>query len=227
MKLTAITFTFAVLFVVAGARSLQQAPAPAPASSSKPVADLLFIFSADNASFQTSTTLELQGATSTVQFYGAGARAGVILTPNFLNSSLGAPYVAMDGNWLNTPDAALHGSFNGTHKAVLMSLSSPQYNPASKTVTFNITVLETKQTALRTTKGVANELVAEALAGSDMLMPLIEPGTVLTDVALFIDENKAALEPMAETKTWWWWWGPGWGWGWGGCGWGCGWYGKK
>lgn len=230
MKLTALSVAFAVLFVLAGARSLQQAPALAPASSNKPIADLLFILSADTASFPTSTTLELQGAASTIQFYGAGARAGVILTPNFLNSSLGAPYVAMDGNWLNTPDAALHGSFNGSHKAVLVSLSNPQYDPALKTVTYNVTVLETDQAALRTSKGVANGLVADTNAGSEMLISLIEPGTVLTDVALFIDENKASLEPMAETKVWWWW-GPryryyNYGYGYN-CGWGgCGWYGK-
>ena len=38
--------------------------------------------------------------------------------------------------------------------------------------------MATEQAALRTTKGVANELVAEALAGSDMLMPLIEVRTM-------------------------------------------------
>lgn len=43
-----------------------------------------------------------------------------------------------------------------------------------QTVTFNVAVLATEQAALRTTKGVTNELVAEALAGSEMLMPLIE-----------------------------------------------------
>ncbi len=35
----------------------------------------------------------------------------------------------------------------------------------------------------------------------------IQEGTVLTDVALFIDQNKDSLQPIAETKVWWWWWG--------------------
>lgn len=56
----------------------------------------------------------------------------MILTPNFLNSTLGASYVSRDGTWLNTPDASLHGSFNGSHRAVLLSLSSPQYHSKAK-----------------------------------------------------------------------------------------------
>lgn len=44
----------------------------------------------------------------------------------------------------------------------------------SQTVTFNVTVLESEETILRTAKGVANELVAEAAQGSDMLIPLVQ-----------------------------------------------------
>ncbi|EIE22626.1 hypothetical protein COCSUDRAFT_66316 [Coccomyxa subellipsoidea C-169] len=222
--------TFAVLFVAAGARNLQQAPAAAPASSGKPVADLLFVLSADSASFTSPTTLQLEGATSSVQFYGSGARAGVILTPKFLNSSAGATYVAADGSWLDAPDAALHGTFNGSHRAVLLSLSSPQYDPATWTATFNVKVLEAAESGLRVSKGVVNELVAESAAGSGQIIPVIQEGSVLTDVALFIDQNKDSLQPIAETKVWWWWWGRptyyypyyGNGCGYYGCGWGWG-----
>lgn len=224
MNLKALLLTFTVLFVAAGCRNLQQAPAAAPATSGKPVADLLFVLSADNASFTSPTTLQFEGATSSVQFYAAGARAGVILTANFLNSTAQAPYVADNGNWMDAPDAALHGTYNGSHRAVVMSLSSPQYDSATKTAVFNVTILEADESLIRASKGVVNELVAEATDGSGQLLPYVLPGTVLTDVALFIDQNKLALQPMAETKTWWWWWGPGWGWGNGwGCGWGCGW----
>ena len=44
----AISFALVALCVSAGARELQQAAAPAP--SAKPIADLLFIFSADKVS---------------------------------------------------------------------------------------------------------------------------------------------------------------------------------
>ena len=62
----------------------------------------------------------------------AGARAGVIATSNFTNGTMGAPYVASNGEWLNTPDASLYGHVNGTHQAVAMTLSSPKYDPATK-----------------------------------------------------------------------------------------------
>ena len=94
----------------AGARDLQQAPALAP-ETAKPIADLLFVLSAEKvrlacvdldyllptttnvmdqqfhrctsnismrqstcmqASFPSTSTLQLKGVTSTVQFYGAG-----------------------------------------------------------------------------------------------------------------------------------------------------------
>ena len=48
MMSKAISFALVVLCVSAGARELQQAAAPAP--SAKPIADLLFIFSADKVS---------------------------------------------------------------------------------------------------------------------------------------------------------------------------------
>ncbi|KAK9915506.1 hypothetical protein WJX75_000045 [Coccomyxa subellipsoidea] len=69
----------------------------AVAAASKPIADLLFVLSADKASFPSTGTLQLKGVTTTVQFYGAGAKAGVISTPTFANGSAGAGYVASNG----------------------------------------------------------------------------------------------------------------------------------
>jgi hypothetical protein len=80
----------------------------------------------------------------------AGARAGVILTPNFLNSTAQAPYVADNGNWMDAPDAALHGTYNGSHRAVVMSLSSPQYDSATKVgFFFHFSLLDTVKCSCR------------------------------------------------------------------------------
>lgn len=63
----------------------------------------------------------------------AGAQAGVIPTATFTNSTAGGDYVASDGQWLNNPDAALFTTGNNDNQqAVLLSLSSPQYNANSK-----------------------------------------------------------------------------------------------
>lgn len=76
-----------------------------------------------------------------------------------------------------------------------------------QTVTFNVTVLAAEASAtLKMDRGVTNELLLEALNGNPMLLTTAQPRTTVSDVAIFIDQNKAALSPMAETKTWWWWW---------------------
>lgn len=216
----ATAVAFIALALTAGARDLQQAPAPAPASGA-PIADLLFVLSADKATFPTTTTLELTGVTKTVQFYGSGASAGLILTPTFTNNSAGAQYVAADGQWLNSPDAALYTASDNGNQAVLLQLSAPNYNAASNSVTFTVKALPAEESALKTMRGVTNELVMEHQNNiGTSLAAGIEAGATWTDVSLFIDENKEALKPMAETKNWWW--GPGWG-----CGWGCGWHGGR
>ena len=63
-----------------------------------------------------------------------GAKAGVLLTPVFANSSAGATYVATNGQWLDAPDAALIGDVNNSasNEAVLLSLSSPTYDAATQ-----------------------------------------------------------------------------------------------
>lgn len=73
-------------------------------------------------------------------------------------------------------------------------------------MTFNITVLATEASAtLKTSQGVTNELLLEAQNGNNALLTTIQPGTTLSDVAIFIDQNREALKPMSETKTFWWW----------------------
>jgi hypothetical protein len=70
-----------------------------------------------------------------------------------------------------------------------------------QTVTFAISVVAPEEGALRTSRGVTNELVMEH--ANDVGTPLVtevHAGTVWSDVALFIDENQASLGPMAKTE---------------------------
>ncbi|KAK9902652.1 hypothetical protein WJX75_001453 [Coccomyxa subellipsoidea] len=222
MKTFASAVVLLALIAASGARELQpnNAPAPAPATS-KPIADLVFVLSAEKASFPSSSTLELKGVSTTAQFYGAGARAGLISTPTFANGSAGAEYVASNGEWLNVPDAVLFSNSGSNNQAILLSLQNPLYNEDDKTVTFDIAVLPADESALKTAHGVTNELVLEHADNvGTPLTDAVQPGTVLTDVALFIDENRESLKPIAETKSWWGWGNSGWGNGWGNSGWG-------
>ena len=54
----------------------------------------------------------------------------------FANGTAGARYVSADGTWLNVPDAALMGNANNSNAdqdtAVLLTLSNPMYDAASK-----------------------------------------------------------------------------------------------
>ena len=76
----AISFALVVLCVSAGARELQQAAAPAP--SAKPVADLLFIFSADKVSAAIPHSVQCCGIAFSfmegTRFTVAPAFAGII-----------------------------------------------------------------------------------------------------------------------------------------------------
>jgi len=130
---------------------------------------------------------------------------------------------------LNVPDAVLFRNSGSNNQAILLSLQNPLYNQDDESVTFTIAVLPADESALKTARGVTNELVQEhANSVGTPLTDAIQAGATWSDVALFIDENRDSLKPMAETKTWWWWGGPGWGWGgrrgWGGWndGWGWG-----
>lgn len=74
-----------------------------------------------------------------------------------------------------------------------------------QSVTFTVSVLLADENALKTARGVTNELVAEhANNVGTPLADAIQAGATWKDVALFIDENRESLAPMAETKTWWW-----------------------
>jgi hypothetical protein len=66
--------------------------------------------------------------------------------------------------------------------------------PALQTATF--TVLEIGTSAIKLTRGVANEAAAE---NSDLLSS-VDPNTALFEVALFVDHNKASMELPARTE---------------------------
>lgn len=72
---------------------------------------------------------------------------------------------------------------------------------AAQTVTFSIAVLPADEAALKTARGVTNELVMEhANNVGTPLTEAVQPGAVWKDVALFIDQNRESLKPIAETK---------------------------
>ena len=72
---------------------------------------------------------------------------------------------------------------------------------ATQTVTFNIAVLPADEAALKTARGVTNELVMEhANNVGTPLTEAVQPSAVWKDVALFIDQNRDSLKPIAETK---------------------------
>jgi hypothetical protein len=74
----------------------------------------------------------------------------------------------------------------------------------TQALTFTVSVLEAEQSALKTKRGVTNELVAEHANGAvTNLITAVQPGATMSNVALFIDENRASLQPASSTKTWW------------------------
>ena len=81
-----------------------------------------------------------------------------------------------------------------------------------QTVTFGASVVSTGDASIKTTKGVANEVVEESATQANYLQTEVQPGATLGNVALFVDSNREAIKPIAQTKTFWWW-GPHWGWG--------------
>lgn len=72
-----------------------------------------------------------------------------------------------------------------------------------QSVTFNATVISNGETSIKTRKGVANGVVEESITEVGMLLTNIQAGTMLSDVALFVDSNTKALGGQAQTKTWW------------------------
>ena len=85
-------------------------------------------------------------------------------------------------------------------------------------VSFRVTLLAPNEDALKTKAGVTNELLAERASGAGTpLITAVMPGAAMSNgVALFIDQNRAALKANAATEHWWWFCGPwcgppGWG----------------
>lgn len=74
-----------------------------------------------------------------------------------------------------------------------------------QTVTFKVAVVSSGDASLKTSKGVANEVIAESATQAGYLQTAVQPGTVLTNAALFVDSNREELKPIAQTKTFWWW----------------------
>ncbi len=72
-----------------------------------------------------------------------------------------------------------------------------------QTVTFNATVITNGEAAIKTRKGVANGVVEESITEVGLLLTNVQPGTKLSDVALFVDSDSMALGPDAQTKSWW------------------------
>jgi len=80
-----------------------------------------------------------------------------------------------------------------------------------QSVSFNATVITNGETAIKMRKGVANGVAEESITEANLMVPNVQAGTMLTDVALFIDSDSMALGPQAQTKSWW---HNGWGGGW-------------
>ena len=70
-----------------------------------------------------------------------------------------------------------------------------------QSVTFNVTVL-TDASAIKTSKGVANEEFEASANEAGYLLTSVQPGTEMNDVALFIDVNNESVQPEATTKDW-------------------------
>jgi len=209
-----------------GARvPLQAAPAPAPSSASTlPSADLLFIVSANAANLTDDNSLVLSNVAETAQFTAAHGRSGVYPIAFFTSTASGSQFLSTDGQWLDNPQAVLFGanSTTGNQTAVLLTLGDPVYDASAQTVTFTYKQLPAAVTSLKYAGGAVGDVIVESQSNAGTpVASQIAPGTTLNSVALFVDMNQQAMQPKAETKTFWWpFWG-GWG-GYGGCGWGCG-----
>ena len=124
--------------------------------------------------------------------------------------------------WLLVDGASLSGS-----RAVACGHLSAQLRPAAlraQAVSFRVTLLAASEGALKTKAGVTNGLAADHANGAGTpLITAVSPGGAMSNVALFIDANRASLKATAATEHWWWfcgpwcgppgWGGPGWGWG--------------
>ena len=72
-----------------------------------------------------------------------------------------------------------------------------------------MSVLASSEDALKTKGGVTNQLVAEGANGAGTpLITAVTPGATMSNVALFVDANRASLKANAATEHWWWFCGP-------------------
>jgi hypothetical protein len=71
-------------------------------------------------------------------------------------------------------------------------------------VRFTVSVLPAEEAGLKLHKGVVNGLVMSQKNGNGApLVTAVQPGAMLSNVALFIDSNKASMQPAAATEDWW------------------------
>ncbi len=57
-----------------------------------------------------------------------GSRAGVLPIKSLVGSKQGSRYLAPNGEWLGTPDAALMATSDGIEQTVLLSLTNPVFH---------------------------------------------------------------------------------------------------
>lgn len=211
--LTATAVLLAALFCTADARYPGNAMAPAPmAEKSKlPKADLTFIIPADSANFTQEGTLVLTGVSQTTAFTAKKGESGIYPTSYFTSVAPGSKFVSSAGKWLDAPQAALYGASapGNNQSVVLLTLGSPSYDPTGRTLSFTYQYLAPVDSSLKYSYGAVGHVVKDAKMNPNglNLIGQIMPGMSMNGAALFIDSNTMALQPQAETKTWWapWW----------------------
>lgn len=73
-----------------------------------------------------------------------------------------------------------------------------------QTLTFPYQFLAPTHTSLKYSGGSVGHVVKEAEANTGLnVVGQILPNMTMNGAALFIDSNQMALQPQAETKTWW------------------------
>ncbi|CAL8470567.1 g10109 [Coccomyxa elongata] len=208
--LASLVWAVLLFTTVTGYRGLSEA-APAPSASleqekSEQVegADVTFFLTAEKATFPTATTLVLQRPAATVASFQAGGRSAGERTAAFASAAPGARFVDGRGQWLGQPDALLQGSANGAQSDVLLTLLQPVYDAAAQTLTFTVAVLPPVPSSAKLSGGVVSRRIAQYEVGvGSALVQVVEPGMVLDDAAMFIDQNSAALQKPAELKFGW------------------------
>ena len=68
-----------------------------------------------------------------------------------------------------------------------------------QSVTFNATVIN-NGTAIKMSKGVANHAEKQAETNATLMLTSVQAGTMLMDVALFVDSDSTVLAPEAKTE---------------------------